>query len=132
MYLITAVINSECLTNLLEDLSSYGIEGVTISDARGKGRLANIETKDIHSMDTHVRLDIVVSNDTFKELAKEAIRANARELEKGSGKMWVTPVLEVERIRTGETNDDALAHVLEETLYIHAEENYTHEDTPSS
>jgi len=132
MYLITAVISPESLTNLLEDLSISGIEGVTISDVKGKGRLENTESSDIKKMDTYVRLDIVVSNDTFKELAKEAIRANARELEKGSGKMWVTPVLEVERIRTGETNDDALAHVLEETLYIHAEENYTHEDTPSS
>lgn len=132
MYLITAVINSECLANILEDLSASSIEGVTISDVRGKGRLVNIETKDINSMDTYVRLDIVVSNDTFKELAKEAIRVNARELEKGSGKMWVTPVLEVERIRTGETNDDALAHASEETSIPHLDENYTHEDTPSS
>lgn len=132
MYLITAVINSECLTNLLEDLSLSGIEGVTISYVRGKGRLVNTETKDINSMDTYVRLDIVVSNDIFKELAKEAIRVNARNLEKGSGKMWVTPVLEVERIRTGETNDDALAHDSEQTLCLHADENYTHEDTPSS
>ncbi|HHD79887.1 MAG TPA: hypothetical protein ENK98_09710 [Epsilonproteobacteria bacterium] len=83
-------------------------------------------------MDTYVRLDIVVSNDTYKELAKESIRVNARELEKGSGKMWVTPVLEVERIRTGETNEDALSHAVDSTITIHSNEYYTHEDTPSS
>ncbi|HHD79888.1 MAG TPA: hypothetical protein ENK98_09715 [Epsilonproteobacteria bacterium] len=43
MYLITAIINSECLSNILEDLSSSDIEGVTISDVKGKGRLPKTE-----------------------------------------------------------------------------------------
>ena len=106
MYLITAIINSECLEDILNDLKSTEIEGVTISQVTGKGGLSN----SIDDMDEHARIDIVVSNEHFKELTKESIRENAINLEKGSGKMWVTPVLEVERIRTGEINEDALSH----------------------
>ena len=75
---------------------------------------------------------IVVSSPHFKELAKEAIRDNARNSEKGSGKMWVTPVMEVERIRTGETNEDALSHSVIEKGTTSMEESFTAEDTPAS
>lgn len=104
MYLLTAIFNKSCLDDVLIDLSDQGIEGVTVSNVTGKGGLDNTR------LDKNVRVDIVLSNDTFKEMAKEAIRSNTRDLATGSGKMWVTPVLEVERIRTGETNESALAH----------------------
>ena len=75
---------------------------------------------------------IVLSSDAFKESAKEAIRANTREIENGSGKMWITPVLEVERIRTGEINEAALAHpVASKKKNLH-ESFYTVIDTPAS
>jgi nitrogen regulatory protein PII len=128
MYLITAIINAECVKDVLEDLKASMIEGVTLSKVKGKGKF--IDT--MKDVDEHVRLDIVVSSDHFKELAKEAIRDNARNSEKGSGKMWVTPVLEVERLRTGETNEDALSHSTVKKAADLIKETFTTEDTPAS
>lgn len=132
MYLITAIINSECLVDLLKDLSASNIEGITLSQVTGKGGIVNIINESVAKIDEHTRLDIVVSNDYFKELAKEAIRTNARNAEKGSGKMWVTPVLEVERIRTGEINEDALSHSSIKNTSVHADNYFEPTDTPSS
>lgn len=126
MYLLTAIFNMSCLDDVLSDLRDNKIEGVTISNVTGKGGVVT------DTLDSNVRLDIVTSNDTFKELAKESIRANTRDLANGSGKMWVTPVLEVERIRTGEVNELALAHCVS-SEHAHTSENYyTIIDTPAS
>ena len=131
MYLLTAIFNRSCLTDVLADLKEHKIEGVTISQVIGKGGLAFIEEGEI-DLDENVRLDIVVSNELFKEAAKEAIRSNTRDLGKGSGKMWVTPVLEVERIRTGETNEAALRHSDHDERALHYESYFTAVDTPAS
>lgn len=132
MYLLTAIFNQSCLNDVLVDLKERGIEGVTISYVAGKGGLGFISSEGETELDKNVRLDIVISNDKFKESAKEAIRANTRALETGSGKMWVTPVLEVERIRTGETNESALAHPrVKKPKHLNAN-FFTAIDTPSS
>ena len=131
MYLLTAIFNRSCLTDVLADLKEHKIEGVTISQVIGKGGLAFIDEGEI-DLDENVRLDIVVSNELFKEAAKEAIRSNTRDLGKGSGKMWVTPVLEVERIRTGETNEAALRHNDHDERALHYESYFTAVDTPAS
>ena len=126
MYLLTAVFNKNCLNDVLQDLNDNKIEGITISSVSGKG--GNVTSK----LDDNIRIDIVISNDKFKEVAKEAIRSNTREMSTGSGKMWVTPVLEVERIRTGETNESALAHP-DNLQHKDTNDNYfTIEDTPAS
>lgn len=106
MYLLTAIFNKSALTDVLQDLYDRQIEGITVSEVIGKGGLGfkNGST----DLDPKIRIDIVVSNDRFKESAKEAIRSNTQEVGHGSGKIWVTPVLEVERVRTGETNEAAL------------------------
>ncbi|MDM5270824.1 hypothetical protein PGH07_01380 [Sulfurovum sp. zt1-1] len=128
MYLITAIINAECVKDVLEDLKSSEIEGVTLSKVKGKGKFID----SMKEVDEHIRLDIVVSSPHFKELAKEAIRDNARNSEKGSGKMWVTPVMEVERIRTGEINADALSHSVIDKISPSMKDSFTAEDTPAS
>lgn len=127
MYLLTAVFSHNCLDDVLAELKEHNIEGVTISEATGKGGL----TYD-NELDHNIRLDIVVSNELFKEAAKEAIRSNTRDLGKGSGKMWVTPVLEVERIRTGETDEAALSHNEHDERALHYDSYYTAIDTPAS
>ena len=131
MYLLTAIFNRSCLTDVLQDLKEHKIEGVTISQVIGKGGLAFIDDGTI-DLDENVRLDIVVSNELFKEAAKESIRSNTRDLGKGSGKMWVTPVLEVERIRTGETNEAALSHSGSDERALHFDSYFTAVDTPAS
>jgi len=110
MFLLTAVFNAACLDDVLTDLKRYAIEGVTISHVSGKGGLGVTLDNGKTRLYKNVRLDIVLSSTEYKELAKEAIRSNTIDLDTGSGKMWVTPVLEVERIRTGEKDKAALEH----------------------
>jgi nitrogen regulatory protein P-II 1 len=131
MYQLTAIFNKACLSDVLQDLFDKKIEGITISDVIGKGGLGFIEEGGEPELDPKVRVDIVISNDSFKELAKEAIRANTQDTGHGSGKMWVTPVLEVERIRTGEINEAALtqSHI----RHYKSKDNYFENvDTPAS
>ncbi len=132
MYLITAIFNNSSLKDVLIDLKERSIEGVTISSVTGKGGLGFIKNDEETELDENVRLDIVVSNEEYKESVKEVIRSNTRELETGSGKMWVTPVLEVERIRTGETNESALAHPAVEKQKKTDSNYFTAIDTPAS
>lgn len=132
MFQLTAVFNKDCLNDVLQDLYAEEIEGVTISDVVGKGGLGFVEKNGNIGLDQNIRLDIVLSNETYKEKAKEVIRSNTQGVELGSGKMWVTPVLEVERIRTGEKDAQALTKSNRNSSK-HIKENYFNAiDTPSS
>jgi len=108
MYQITAVFNKANLNDVLQELYEKKIEGVTLSDVIGKGGLGFTEESGATDLYEKVMAVIVVSNDDYKERAMEAIRANTQDMGNGAGKMWVTPVLEVERIRTGEKDASAL------------------------
>jgi len=132
MYQLTAVFNKSCLNDVLQDLYDRKIEGVTVCDVIGKGGLGFIEENGTVDLDAKVRIDIIISNDTFKNSAKEAIRSNTQDLGHGSGKIWITPVLEVERIRTGETNQAALSQSHIKNNLKTTDNYYTDMDTPSS
>ena len=131
MYLLTAIFNRSCLNDVLQDLYERRIEGVTVSKVIGKGGLGFIEAGGAIDLDEKVRLDIVLSNDSYKASAMEAIRSNTQDTGSGAGKMWVTPVLEVERIRTGETNESALTQSSRKAV-PHTQSYFTAIDTPSS
>jgi len=131
MYLLTAIFNKSCLNDVLHELYDRKIEGVTVSSVIGKGGLGFIEANGAIDLDEKVRIDIVVSNETYKESAKEAIRSSSQDLGSGSGKMWVTPVLEVERIRTGEKNEAALTQSNRRATK-HLNSYFSAIDTPSS
>jgi len=131
MYLLTAIFSKSCLKEVLLDLKENDVEGVTISSVSGKGAFLADDDIQIH-LDENIRMEIVISNEKYKELAKEIIRSNTRELTRGSGKMWVTPVLEVERIRTGEVNEAALSHSNSAENSLHSESYFTPIDTPAS
>jgi len=132
MFLLTAIFNSACLDDVLIDLKSANIEGVTISHVSGKGGLGSTLENGKTKLYKNVRLDIVVSTVEFKELAKEAIRSNTPDLSTGAGKMWVTPVLEVERIRTGEVDKAALEHSKVKKVKHQTQYFYTTVNTPTS
>lgn len=106
MYQITAVLNPSVVEEVLNGLQDENIQGTTVINVEGKGCLDDREDH----LNAKVMVIVVVADDDAKAVAMEAIRANAQDTEHGSGKMWVTPVLEVERIRTGEKNEDALSH----------------------
>ncbi|MFA6189834.1 MAG: P-II family nitrogen regulator, partial [Sulfuricurvum sp.] len=98
----------------------------------GKGGIGFIEEGETPDLDPKVKIEIILSNDEYKESAKEAIRANTQDLGHGAGKMWVISVLEVERIRTGEKNEAALTQSHISKKMGSSESYFTTIDTPAS
>jgi nitrogen regulatory protein PII len=112
MKLITAVVKPFKLDDVKDALKAAGAQGITVSEVRGFGRQGghsetyrgaeyNIEFV------PKVRIEIVV-DDSVVDRAIEAIRTAASTGKIGDGKIWVTSVEHVVRIRTGETGPDAL------------------------
>jgi nitrogen regulatory protein PII len=131
MVQITAVFNRHCLNDVLRELFDNEIEGVTVTEVIGKGSLGIAEKNNAPDLYPKVMILIVVSNDKTKEVAMEAIRAHTQDLGHGAGKIWVTPVLEVERIRTGEKDESALSQPIPRTT-PKSNTFFTAVDTPSS
>jgi nitrogen regulatory protein P-II 1 len=112
MKLITAIIRPEKLGAVLEALYRAEVRGLTITRAHGHGgEMEEVETYrgTTVKMDLveKVRIEIGVS-DHFVEPTIAAIIASARTGEVGDGKIFVTPVERVFRIRTGETDTAAV------------------------
>jgi nitrogen regulatory protein PII len=109
MFIVTAVFNKDNLKDVLEELFSQNIEGVTVTDVIGKGsyglKEADNQPTDLYSK---AKVEIVVSDENYREVAMEAIRSNCQDLGRGAGKMWWLPIGGVERIRTGEKDKQAL------------------------
>lgn len=108
MVQVNSIIDPSALNDVLYGLEEEGIQGVTVSKVLGKGCWDGTETELTEKM----MVIVIVPNEIYKDRAMEAIRANAQDIEHGSGKIWVTPVVEVERIRTGEKDLDALAKTI--------------------
>ncbi len=132
MYQLTAIFNKICLNDVLHDLCERKIEGITVIDVVGKGGIGFIEEGETPDLDPKVKIEIILSNDEYKESAKEAIRANTQDLGHGAGKMWVISVLEVERIRTGEKNEAALTQSHISKKKSSYDSCFTNIDTPAS
>jgi len=112
MKLITAIIRPERLGNVLEALYRAEVRGLTITRAQGHGgEMEEVETYrgTTVKMDLveKVRIEIGVS-DHFVEPTVAAILESARTGDVGDGKIFVTPVEQVIRIRTGETDTAAV------------------------
>jgi len=131
MVQITAVFNRHCLNDVLRELFENEIEGVTVTDVIGKGSLGIAEKNNAPDLYPKVMLIIVVSDDKHKTTAMECIRSHTQDLGHGAGKMWVTPVLEVERIRTGEKDESALSQPIPRAT-TKTNTFFTAVDTPSS
>ena len=109
---IEAVIKPHMLEAVKERLGQIGISGMTITEVRGFGRTGGkteVYRGSAYVVDfvPKVRVDIVV-RDAMAADVVEAITATARTGKIGDGKIFVTPVDEVVRIRTGERGEDAL------------------------
>lgn len=112
MKLIVAIVRPEMLGDVLENLFRADVRGVTVSRVRGHGG----ETEKVENyrgvtvkMELHdkVRLEIGVS-DSFVERTVQTILQSAHTGEVGDGKIFVLPVERVYRIRTGETDEEAV------------------------
>lgn len=133
MFSVIAVINQDNLKNVLEDLFNNNIEGITVTSAIGKGSFGLKEADNLPTdLVAKVRLEIVVSDETNRELAMECIRSNSHDLGRGAGKMWWINVGGVERIRTGERDSDALTTQVNKKIHNVQYMINSHIDTPCS
>ena len=112
MKVVIAIIKPFKLDEVKEALEGLGVQGMTVSDARGFGRQKG-HTEVYRGAEYQVdfvpktRIEVVVSDDQVQEIVK-AIVTGARTDSIGDGKVWVMPAEEVVRIRTGEKGSDAL------------------------
>jgi nitrogen regulatory protein P-II 2 len=112
MKLVTAIIKPFKLDDVREQLSTLGVQGMTVTEVKGYGRQkghTEIYRGAEYAVSFLPKLKIEVA--VKAELAGaviEAIIARARTGQIGDGKIFVSPVDQVVRIRTGETDGDAL------------------------
>jgi len=112
MKLITAIIKPFVLEDVRTALSEAGVQGLTVSEVKGFGRQKG-HTEMYRGAEyvvdflPKVKLELVVPDD-LADPAIEALMQSASSGKVGDGKIFVTEVVEVYRIRTGETGEDAL------------------------
>ena len=112
MKLITAVIKPFKLDEVREALLSIGVTGLTVTDVKGYGRQkghTELYRGAEYTIDflPKIKIEIVVSDDMVEQV-KNAIIKSSSSGKIGDGKIFISPIEEVVRIRTGETNEDAL------------------------
>ena len=112
MKLITAIIKPFKLDEVREALSALGVQGMTVSEVKGYGRQKG-HTEIYRGAEyavnflPKIKIEVAVRTEMVDAVV-EAITANARTGQIGDGKIFVTTVDQVVRIRTGETDNDAL------------------------
>ena len=112
MKLVIAIIKPFKLDAVREALTELGIQGLTVSEAKGFGRQKG-QTEIYRGAEyvidfvPKVRLDLVV-DDFQVDSVVEAIQQAAHSDKIGDGKIFVLEVAQAMRIRTGETGNDAL------------------------
>ncbi len=112
MKMISAIIKPFKLDEVREALTELGVHGMTATEVKGYGRQkghAEIYrgAEYIVSFLPKVKIDIALA-DELVDRAIEAITKSARTGHIGDGKIFVTPLERALRIRTGETDGDAL------------------------
>ena len=112
MHLVTAVIKPHMLDDVKSALQDVGISGMTVTELKAFGRQGG-HTETYRGAEYRVdfvpkaKLEIVV-DDAQATQAVEAIQSAAQTGKIGDGKIWVTPVSQLVRIRTGELGADAV------------------------
>ena len=112
MKLVTAIIKPHKLDEVKEALQGAGIAGLTVSEVRGYGRQrghTEIYRGAEYTVEfvPKVKLEILATDSGVDAIIEAVVNA-ARSGEVGDGKVFVTAVDRVVRIRTGETNDEAI------------------------
>jgi nitrogen regulatory protein P-II 1 len=112
MKAVTAIIKPHKLEDVKEAIRGAGAEGMTISEVQGFGRQRGHTevyrgTEYKVELLPKVRVDVLV-DDPDAERVADAIVEAARTGKIGDGKVWITPVDAVIRVRTGERGKEAL------------------------
>ena len=112
MKLITAVIKPFQLDDVKAAIKAVGVTGITVGEVRGFGRQGG-HTETYRGTEYQidfvpkVQIEIVV-DDNILDAVVDAVVAAARTDKIGDGKIWVTDVVRLIRIRTGEEGVDAV------------------------
>jgi len=109
---VEAIIKPFKLDEVKEALSGVGVQGITVTEVKGFGRQRGHTelyrgAEYVVDFLPKVKLEIIVKDDQVEPVI-EAIAAAAKTGRIGDGKIFVTDVGEVVRIRTGETGEDAV------------------------
>lgn len=112
MKLITAVIKPFRLDDVRNGLADVGVQGMTVTEVKGFGRQRGHTelyrgAEYVVDFLPKVKLEVAVSDD-LAERVVETIIETAKTGKVGDGKIFVTDLAQVYRIRTGETGDQAL------------------------
>ncbi|MEZ5178729.1 MAG: P-II family nitrogen regulator [Acidimicrobiales bacterium] len=112
MKLITAVIKPHKVDDVKSALKEAGIAGITVSEVQGFGRQSGhteVYRGTEYTIDfvPKVRFEVLVEDADVNRII-DAIVGSARTDKIGDGKVWVTTVDHIVRIRTGELDDDAI------------------------
>ena len=112
MKLVTAIIKPFTLDDVKAALEQIGVLGMTVSEVQGYGRQkghTEVYRGAEYSVDfvPKVRVEVLV-DDAAADKTVETIVDTARTGKIGDGKVWVTPVETIVRVRTGELDGDAL------------------------
>ncbi|TQV70761.1 P-II family nitrogen regulator [Exilibacterium tricleocarpae] len=112
MKLITAVIKPFKLDDVRTALSEVGVQGMTVTEVKGFGRQKGHTelyrgAEYVVDFLPKVKLELAV-DDGMVEQAVEAITKSAQTGKIGDGKIFITAIEEIIRIRTGETGSDAV------------------------
>ncbi len=112
MKLITAIIKPHALDRVREALQAQGVQGMTVAECSGYGRQSGHTevyrgAEYVVDLVPKVRLEVVVEDEDAAHIVDVLVSA-ARTGKIGDGKVWVTPVEAVVRVRTGERGPDAL------------------------
>src|SRR5438132_12927041 len=112
MKLVMAVLKPHRLDDVKDALREMGVGGLTVVEAQGFGRQrghTEIYRGAEYQVDfvPKVQVEVVVDDDEVKSVV-DAILTSARTGKIGDGKIWVLPIEQVLRIRTGEMGPDAI------------------------
>jgi nitrogen regulatory protein P-II 1 len=112
MMLVTAIVKPFKLDDVKEALREASVQGMTVTEVRGFGRQRG-HTEVYRGAEytvefvPKVRIE-VLTDDSDAERVADLIVGAARTDQIGDGKVWITPVQTVIRVRTGERGQDAL------------------------
>ncbi|WP_024796692.1 P-II family nitrogen regulator [Tomitella biformata] len=117
MKLVTAIIRPVMLTNAKTGLEQCGVRGMTVTEVRGHGRQkghTEVYRGAEYAVDllTKLKIEVLVDDEMLDEVIDALVRSvrsgDGGEGRVGDGKVWVTAVESVVRVRTGEQGREAL------------------------
>jgi nitrogen regulatory protein P-II 1 len=112
MKLVTAVVKPFKIDDVKAALTEIGLPGITVTEVRGFGRQrgkTEVYRGAEYTIDfvPKVRIE-VLTDDGDAARVRDAIVSAARTGTIGDGKVWISPVEAITRVRTGELDDDAI------------------------